>query len=109
MYALSIAVGVLSVAVIGLAFCVCMKRRRRSLQRKSSNEELNRQGYNPDTDHVEVVSEELDELEDRVNFIWSKRVVGGVKTGFGENIENVGFVDSDVSQEESNTPAILHV
>ena len=72
MYALSIAVGVLSVAVIGLAFCVCMKRRRRSLERKSSNEELNRQGYNPDTDHVEVVSEELDELEDRVHFIRSR-------------------------------------
>ena len=108
MYALSIAVGILSVAVIGLAFCVCMKRRR-SLERKSSNEELNRQGYNPDTDHVEVVSEELDELEDRVHFIRSRRVVGGVKTGFGENIENVGFVDSDASQEESNTPAILHV
>ena len=32
-----------------------------------------------------------------------------MKTGFGENIENVGFVDSDASQEESNTPAILHV
>ena len=103
MYALSIAVGVLSLAVIGLAFCVCMKRR--SLERKSSNEELNRQGYNPDTDHVEVVSEELDELQDRVHFIRSRRVVGG----FGENIENVGFVDSDASQEESNTPAILHV
>ena len=70
MYALSIAVGVLSVAVIGLAFCVCMKRR--SLGRKSSNEELNRQGYNPDTDHVEVVSEELDEHEDRVHFIRSR-------------------------------------
>ena len=109
MYALSIAVGVLSVAVIGLAFCVCMKRRRRSLERKSSNEELNRQGYNIDTDNVEEVFEELDELEDRVHFIRSRQVVGGVKTGFGENIENVGFVDSDVSQEESNTPAILHV
>ena len=47
-------------------------KRRRSLERKSSNEELNRQGYNPDTDHVEVVSEELDELEDRVHFIRSR-------------------------------------
>ena len=63
----------------------------------------------PDTDHVEVLSEEFEELEDKVLFIRSRQVEGGVKTGFGENIENVGFVDSDTSQEESNTPAILHV
>ena len=93
----------LTTAVIGLAFYVCMKRKKRNLKRKRSDEELNRD-YNPDTFNVGVLpsSEELEDLEDTVHFIRNRRVVDGVKTGFSEEIENIGFAESD-------TPAVLSV
>ena len=84
---------------------LCLHERRKiHLERKSSNEELHRQGYNPDTENVDVL---IEEMEDKVHFIRSRHV-DGVKTGFGENIKNVGYVDLD-NDQQSNTPAILYV
>ena len=81
-----------------------MKKKKRNLKRKRSDEELNRAGYDPDTFSSGVVpsSEELEDLEDTVYFIRNRRVVDGVKTGFSEEIENIGFSESD-------TPAVLNV
>ena len=101
---LSIAVGALSTALIGLALFLCMKKKKRNLKRKRSDEELNRTGYDPDIFSSGVVpsSEELEDLKDTVYFIRNRRVVDGVKTGFSEEIENIGFSESD-------TPAVLNV
>ena len=95
---LSIAVGVLSTAFFGLAFYVCMKRKKRTLKRKRSDEELNRIGYDPDYFNAGVTpsDNELEALDDTVHFIRNRRVVDGVKTGFSQDIENIGPQESAV-------------
>ena len=105
---LSIAIGGLSTALIGLVLFLCMKKKKRNLKRKRSDEELNRIGYDPDTFSSGVLpsSEELEDLEDTVHFIRNRRVVDGVKTGFSQEIENIGPAEI---REESDTPAVLSV
>ena len=105
---LSITVGGLSTALIGLVLFLCMKKKKRNLKRKRSDEELNRIGYDPDTFNSGVVpsSEELEDLKDTVYFIRNRRVVDGVKTGFSQEIENIGPAEI---REESDTPAVLSV
>ena len=101
---LSIAVGVLSTAFFGLAFYVCMKRKKRTLKRKRSDEELNRIGYDPDYFNAGVTpsDNELEALDDTVHFIRNRHIVDGVKTGFSQDIENIG-------PQESDTPAVLSI
>ena len=111
-YALSVTVAVLSIVIIVLALCVCMKRKgkgkNRKLKRKLSDEELNR----PPPPHHDPNTEDLDfqrqweETEDRVLFIRSRRIVDGVKTGFAEHVDNIGFQDSN---EQSRSSAVLNM
>ena len=61
MYALSACVGVMGIVIV----LACYACRRSNLKRKSSDEEIN-QGYDPDTEDVSVLYEEL---EDRIQFI----------------------------------------
>ena len=110
-YALSVTVAVLSIVIIVLALCVCMKRKgkgkNRKLKRKLSDEELNRPSPPPHHDsNDDDFQHQWEETEDRVLFIRSRHVVDGVKTGFPEHVDNIGFQHSN---EESSSPAVLNM
>ena len=89
MYALSACVGGMGIVIVVLACYAC--RRRSNLKRKSSDQEIN-QGYDPDTEDVSVLYEEL---EDRIQFIRNRRVVDGVKTGFSADVEDLSSLGSE--------------
>ena len=78
------------------------KGKKKRLKRKVSDEELNQASSDPDSENFQL---QWEETEDRVHFIRSRRVVDGVKTGFPENIQNIGFQDSD----ELNSLAVLNM
>ena len=99
MYVLSACVGGMGIVIVVLACYAC--RKRSNLKRKSSDQEINR-GYDPDTEDVSVLYEEVD---NRIKFIRNCHVVDGVKTGFSEEVEDLSSLES---QDEFVNP-VLHV
>ena len=84
------------------------KGKNRKLKRKVSDEELNQpspQSHHDSNDDDDFQCQ-WEETEDRVLFIRSRHVVDGVKTGFPEHVDNIGFQHSN---EESSSSAVLNI
>ena len=100
--ALSVLVGLFGVTIVVLVVCLRMKRRKK-LKGRNSDEGLNT-AYRDSECECGI----LDEEDTVYEMIRKRQIIDKVKSGFREQVENVGC-SQDEEQPDEEQPAVIYI